>query len=162
MTRLFPEIIMFKRASGVVLPPPLIYLAFMLVAWALAEHLPIDLAENAWTRLGGWGLIVCGVLLMGWAAVLMRRQRTTINPYGKPSQLLDHGPFGFSRNPIYLADTLIYCGVGLLLASLWPWLLLPLVIACMHWAVIVHEERLLGELFGDDYRAYRQRVRRWL
>lgn len=153
---------MFKRASGVILPPPLIYLAFILAAWALAGRLPIGLPENLWTRVAGWSLIAGGVLLMSWAALLMRRWRTTINPYGKPSRLLDHGPFGFSRNPIYLADTLIYCGVGLLLASLWPWLLLPLVILCMQRAVIVHEERLLGELFGDQYRAYRQRVRRWL
>jgi protein-S-isoprenylcysteine O-methyltransferase Ste14 len=153
---------MFKRASGVILPPPLIYLIFILVAWALAERLPIDLPANAWTEVAGWSLIGAGVLLMGWAALLMRRHRTTVNPYGKPSRLLEEGPFGFSRNPIYLADTLIYAGIGLLLASLWPWLLLPLLILCMQGAVIVHEERLLDELFGDTYRAYRQRVRRWL
>ncbi|MFB8831121.1 methyltransferase family protein [Azotobacter sp. CWF10] len=72
------------------------------------------------------------------------------------------GPFRFSRNPIYLADTLIYAGIALLLASLWPWLLLPVLIVFMNRTVIRHEEALLTELFGDAYRAYQARVRRWI
>jgi len=107
-------------------------------------------------------LIDAGVLLMLWAGLLMLWRKTTVNPYGKPSKLLEEGPFRFSRNPIYLADSLIYSGIALLWGSLWPWLLLPLVILTMQRGVIVHEERLLGQLFGEDYRAYCTRVRRWL
>jgi len=67
------------------------------------------------------------VLLMLWAGLLMLWRKTTVNPYGKPARLLEEGPFRFSRNPIYLADSLIYCGIALLWGSLWPWLqgLLP-------------------------------------
>ncbi|EWC40246.1 isoprenylcysteine carboxylmethyltransferase family protein [Pseudomonas stutzeri] len=153
---------MFKRATGVILPPPVIYLLFLAAAWLLESVLPIALPRNLWTHYLGWGLIDAGVLLMLWAGLLMLWHRTTVNPYGRPARLVEEGPFRFSRNPIYLADSLIYVGIALLWGSLWPWLLLPLVIFTMQRGVIVHEERLLGQLFGAEYHAYCGRVRRWL
>ena len=130
---------MFKNATGVILPPPLIYLLFLAAAWLLDAMLPIALPQTLWTRYIGWGLIDAGVLLMLWAGLLMLWRKTTVNPYGKPAKLLEEGPFRFSRNPIYLADSLIYGGIALLWGSLWPWLLLPLVILTMQRGVIVHE-----------------------
>ena len=153
---------MFKRATGVILPPPVIYVLFLAVAWLLEWLIPIALPQNLWTHYIGWGLIDAGVLLMLWAGLLMLWRKTTVNPYGKPARLLEEGPFRISRNPIYLADSLIYCGIALLWGSLWPWLLLPAVVISMQRGVIVHEERLLTQLFGDDYRRYCGRVRRWL
>ena len=150
------------RATGVILPPPVIYLLFLAAAWLLESVLPIALPRDLWTHYLGWGLIDAGVLLMLWAGLLMLWRRTTVNPYGKPAKLLEEGPFGFSRNPIYLADSLIYCGIALLWGTLWPWLLLPALVFTMQRGVIVHEERLLTQLFGDDYLAYCGRVRRWL
>ena len=143
-------------------PPPLVYLVFVGCTWSLGRWLPIDLPAHELARFGGWVMIGIGVVLMLWSALVMFRYRTTINPYGKPTRLLQNGPFRLSRNPIYLADTFVYCGVGLLLESLWPWLLLPLLILCMQRMVIIREEHLLTRLFGDDYRTYRRRVRRWL
>lgn len=153
---------MSVKPSGVILPPPLIYLVFVASAWGLAQWVPLDLPEHELLHYAGWVSIAVGIVLMLWAALAMFGHRTTINPYGKPSSLLQIGPFRFSRNPIYLADTLIYCGIGLLLGSLWPWLLLPLLIYCVQRTVIIHEEHMLTRLFGDEYRSYRRRVRRWL
>lgn len=153
---------MSRRATGIFLPPPAIYLLFLALAWLLHWLWHLALPRNLWTHYFGWGLIDAGVLLMLWAGLLMLWRKTTVNPYGKPARLLEEGPFRFSRNPIYLADSLIYCGIALLWGSLWPWLLLPLVIHVMQRAVIRHEERLLVQLFGEAYRSYRARVRRWL
>ncbi|WP_027897237.1 methyltransferase family protein [Zestomonas thermotolerans] len=153
---------MSTRQDRVLLPPPLIYLIFVALAWALAELLPLPLAENDWTRYFGWGLIDAGILLAAWSALALTQHDTTLNPYKKPKRLLQRGPFRYSRNPIYLGFTLIYAGIGLLLHSWWPWLLLPLLILVMNRAVIVHEEAVLERLFGDAYRCYRARVRRWL
>ena len=153
---------MSRRATGIFLPPPAIYLLFLTLAWLLHWLWHLALPRNLWTHYFGWGLIDAGVLLMLWAGLLMLWRKTTVNPYGKPVRLLEEGPFRFSRNPIYLADSLIYCGIALLWGSLWPWLLLPLVIHVMQRAVIRHEERLLVQLFGEAYRSYCARVRRWL
>ena len=153
---------MSHASARLIPPPPLVYLVFMGCAWGLSRGVPLDLPEYELTFYAGWMAIAIGIALMLWSALEMFRYRTTINPYGKPSSLLQSGPFRFSRNPIYLADTFVYCGVGLLLNSVWPWLLLPLLIVCMQRTVIIHEEHLLLRLFGDHYRLYRQRVRRWL
>ncbi|WP_312960307.1 methyltransferase family protein [Stutzerimonas nitrititolerans] len=153
---------MSRRVTGIFLPPPAIYLLFLALAWLLHRLWHLALPRNLWTHYFGWGLIDAGVLLMLWAGLLMLWRKTTVNPYGKPARLLEEGPFRFSRNPIYLADSLIYCGIALLWGSLWPWLLLPLVIHVMQRAVIRHEERLLVQLFGEAYRSYCARVRRWL
>lgn len=153
---------MSRRSIPRILPPPLIYLLFVGLAWGLGALLPMPLPDNDWTHWAGWGLIDAGLVLMLWSALQMIRQRTTINPYGTPTKLLEQGPFRLSRNPIYVADTLIYAGIALLLASLWPWLLLPALILCMNRTVIRHEEALLTERFGDSYRAYQARVRRWI
>jgi len=153
---------MSSRSTRPILPPPVIYLLFVGVAWGLDALLPVPLPDNDWTHWAGWGLIDGGLVLMLLTVLQMARQRTTVNPYGTPAKLLEEGPFRLSRNPIYLADTLVYAGIALLLASPWPWLLLPVLILCMNRLVIRREEALLSELFGDSYRAYRARVRRWL
>ena len=45
---------MFKRATGVILPPPVIYLLFLAAAWLLESVIPIALPQNIWTDYFGW------------------------------------------------------------------------------------------------------------
>ena len=72
------------------------------------------------------------------------------------------GPFRYSRNPLYLGLTLLYAGVALLIPSTWPLILLVPVLLVMRWGVIAREERYLAGKFGEPYRTYLTRVRRWL
>ena len=75
----------------------------------------------------------------------------------------EHGrPFGYSRNPSYLALALIYAGIASLRNSLWAMLLLPPVIMVMQREVIGREERYLERAFGEEYLAYKAQVRRWV
>jgi protein-S-isoprenylcysteine O-methyltransferase Ste14 len=72
------------------------------------------------------------------------------------------GPYRVTRNPIYLAFTLLYAGITVLVNALWAALLLPFVLAIMRRGVIDREERYLERRFGDDYLRYKARVRRWI
>ena len=150
------------RKPYFILPAPLVYVAFFLLAWVLSSIWPWPLPENPWTLFFGWMAIDASVLLMLWTAWLMLWRKTTLNPYGKPQQLLTEGPFRVTRNPIYVADTLFYMGAALLFADVWVWLFLPVVLVAVSFGVIRHEERLLMQHFGDDYRSYMNKVRRWL
>ncbi|WBE24733.1 methyltransferase family protein [Denitrificimonas caeni] len=150
------------RKPYFILPAPLVYVAFFLLAWVLSSIWPWPLPENPWTLFFGWMAIDASVLLMLWTAWLMLWRKTTLNPYGKPQQLLTEGPFRVTRNPIYVADTLFYMGAALLFADVWVWLFLPVVLVAVSFGVIRHEERLLMQHFGDDYRNYMNKVRRWL
>ena len=77
-------------------------------------------------------------------------------------RLTTEGPFSYSRNPSYLALAAIYAGIAVLRNSLWTMLLLPFVVYVIRREVIGREERYLERAFGEEYRAYRARVRRWI
>lgn len=92
----------------------------------------------------------------------MRRVNTSADPYQPSGALVTEGPFYLSRNPIYLAMTVMYIGAALVVGSLWLLMFLLPLLAVMHWGVIVPEERYLANKFGDAYAHYRSRVARWL
>lgn len=150
---------------GVYFPPPFIFVAGFLLALAL-ERWVVSLRFDArWRPVltpSGWLLIALGVALMAWAILTFTRARTTVLPYRPASRVVSSGPFRFSRNPIYVADTLIYAGISLLTRMVWPLVILPLVLATLYAFVIRREERYLGEAFGAEYGEYRRRVRRWV
>ena len=77
-------------------------------------------------------------------------------------RLTTEGPFRYSRNPSYLALAMIYAGIAFLLNSLWAILFLPLVVVVMQREVIGREERYLERTFGEEYLAYKGKVRRWV
>ena len=110
----------------------------------------------------GGVIILAGLILVLAAFVQFRRARTTIMPYRPTSTIVDSWPYSFTRNPMYVAMTVIYIGIAIFFNSLWPFLLLPLVILVMQRGVIEREERYLEGKFGSDYVDYRSRVRRWL
>ncbi|MEW6253366.1 MAG: isoprenylcysteine carboxylmethyltransferase family protein [Pseudomonadota bacterium] len=143
--------------------PPAPYAAALVAGWWLdrrVQALPLDWGVT--TRPLGWLLVGVGVVLFAWTLVTFARHRTTVNPYKAASALCTDGPFRFSRNPIYLGDWFLLAGVSLLLHSAWPLLFAPLIWALLRYGVIRHEEAHLEARFGDDFRAYRARVRRWL
>lgn len=150
---------------GVYFPPPLIFVAGFLLALALDRWLVSLRFDERWRPVltpSGWLLIALGAALMAWAIVTFTRARTTVLPYRPASRVVTSGPFRFSRNPIYVADTVIYAGVSLLTRMAWPLVILPLVLATLYTFVIRREERYLGEAFGTEYAEYRRRVRRWV
>lgn len=106
--------------------------------------------------MAGW--IALGI----WSARAMQRAGTIPDLSTPVAALVRDGPYRYSRNPIYLAIALLYLGINLLLSNLWGVILLPLWLAIVNRGVILPEERYLDERFGEAYRAYRKRVRRWL
>jgi protein-S-isoprenylcysteine O-methyltransferase Ste14 len=150
-----------RRPATLALPPA-VYAAGLAGAWLLQRQWPLPLELGAVQQGTGWGLIAAGLLGFVWALAALWTHRTTVNPYKAADCLVCNGPFAWSRNPIYLCDWLVYAGVTLLLHSVWPLLLAPLVWVVMRHAVIAHEEAHLAARFGAQYTAYCQRVRRWL
>ncbi|WP_287127759.1 isoprenylcysteine carboxylmethyltransferase family protein [Candidatus Cyanaurora vandensis] len=147
---------------GVIASPPLLYagvlsVGLLLHRWLAVPVLPIRLAQGLGALSLGLGLAV-GI----WAVMAMKQAQTNVSPYAPTTVLLVDGPFQISRNPIYLAFTLLYVGVSLWVNALAPLLLLPLVVTVMQWGVIEREEQYLKQKFGETYTRYQGRVRRWL
>lgn len=143
--------------------PPAPYAAALVGGWWLDRHvhaLPLD--WGTMTQPLGWLLIGVGLALFIWTLVSFARHRTTVNPYKAATSLCTGGPFRFSRNPIYLGDWFLLGGISLLMHTVWPLLFAPLIWLLLRYGVIRHEEAHLEARFGEDYRAYKARVRRWL
>ena len=118
-------------------------------------------ASNATFVIGG-AAIAAGLGLDVWAMRTMQRRRANILPHRAATALVTTGPFALSRNPIYLANTLLLAGAGLAFAN--AWLLLGAL--AQAWMVshlaIRREEAHLAIRFGGAWHAYAAKVPRWL
>jgi protein-S-isoprenylcysteine O-methyltransferase Ste14 len=110
----------------------------------------------------GLAPLIGGLLLGAWAVRLFRKHETTIRPGQVSNRLMTNGPYRFTRNPIYVGMVLVLVGVALLLASLTPWLVVPVFICVIAINVIPVEEAMLAERFAQEYHDYCARVRRWI
>jgi protein-S-isoprenylcysteine O-methyltransferase Ste14 len=107
-------------------------------------------------------IIGAGLLLAFLCRTQFLRNRTTLSPYESPVVLITTGPFRISRNPVYLAMTLILFGSAVVMGTLVPFVFTVLFIALIELLFIPDEERRLEELFGENYREYKRGVRRWV
>ena len=151
--------------AGVIARPPFLYLTCLLLGLALDRvlPLPVGLPEAVliqWTA--GGGLILIGVAIVAAGIRNFSRAATPV-PSNQPVRaLVTTGIHGWSRNPIYVGMFLLYAGIGLAARSPWVLILaLPLAIA-LRYGVVAREEAYLERRFGDTYRDYKARVRRWL
>ena len=151
-----------STGAQVRLIPPVVYLTPFALMWALQQWRPWTIPGAAATNLAGLALIASSIFLMLWSFVTLTRANTTVIPWQQVSAIVATGPFRFSRNPIYLADAITYLGGSLAIHSWWPLLVVPGIVLVMRRKVIDREERYLTEQFGDAYREYQLRVRRWL
>jgi protein-S-isoprenylcysteine O-methyltransferase Ste14 len=113
---------------------------------------------------GALGAALCcaGVATGVWGSVTMRRAGTNVRPDRPATALVTGGPFRFSRNPLYLSLITLYLGIALCFDALWPLIMFVPVLAFVHWGIVLREEPYLEARFGDAYRAYKTRVRRWI
>ena len=145
-----------------ILRPPFVYAASILTGVLLDIAWPLSFVPRALGRPVGGSLVVVAVVLFV-AAIRQLRLAGTPVPGNRPTKVLVRtGPYRISRNPIYLAFSLLHLGVAAWVGS-W-WLLATLVASATFVAVVVvpREERYLQERFGLTYRDYKASVRRWL
>jgi protein-S-isoprenylcysteine O-methyltransferase Ste14 len=114
------------------------------------------------SRWVGSVLIAVFAVWNGWTLMVMASNRTSILPGGSTTLILRRGPFLVSRNPLYVGLIFLDAGLALIVPSAWGLLSLPVGVAALWWGAVIPEERYLAAKFGEEYDAYRARVRRWL
>jgi protein-S-isoprenylcysteine O-methyltransferase Ste14 len=144
----------------VVAPPPLLY-ALPLLAGLLLHHFrPVAALPPALAPVLGPLLVLLGFIGLP-AVVSFRRAGTHPQPWRPTTALVTTGPYRLTRNPMYVGFTCFYLGIAFWVNALWPLLALPLVLLIVQRGVIAREEAYMERRFGDAYRAYCARVRRW-
>jgi protein-S-isoprenylcysteine O-methyltransferase Ste14 len=142
--------------------PPLLYGVALAIGFLLQWIAPRPIMpSNGRYWLGGI-LLATGIFLAMRGRRVMEQAGTNVNPTLPSTALVATGPFRFSRNPLYVALTLMYLGLSLLSNALWVLVLIVPVMVLMHYGVVRREERYLEAKFSDAYRDYRSRVRRYL
>lgn len=145
--------------------PPLLYGAALLIGLGMQAVVPITwppLLPELAIHGAGIGLAGAGLALDVWAAARLYRARTSILPHRPADRLVTDGPFGFTRNPIYLGNTLVLLGIGFILRN--PWLIPAALLAAVATDRLAarREERHLAARFGPTFAAYAARVPRWI
>jgi protein-S-isoprenylcysteine O-methyltransferase Ste14 len=150
------------RPSWIVRIPTPIWLLGLIGA-ALVIDWPLQLPAIVQQRELGFVLIVAGLAFAGWARQTFRRENAEIMPSSAThSSLVTSGPFRFTRNPMYLGILVIAVGTALVAGTWLMWLVPVLLFVLDNFVIIPFEERSMEHTFGDAFRAYRARVRRWI
>ncbi len=144
--------------------PPVIYLSAIMIAAVLGIFYPLPWIGPPLSDLLfaiGWLLIAGFVFIDLQAMRTLHRAGTAILPTRGADTLVTSGPFSFSRNPIYLGNSMLTAGIGLVAGN--AWFFASLIVACFltQKLAIEPEEKHLGLRFGKKYRDYQKRVRRW-
>ena len=148
--------------AQVLVLPPLVYGGAFVMGLLLHLVFPIHILPPTLAR--GIG-VMCVLVSLPLALATLRvlsRAHTPVDPMKPTTALVTEGPFRYSRNPIYVALTLLYVGVALLVNVWWILLLVVPVLLVIRYGVIAREEAYLTRKFGEAYRQYTAQVRRWL
>jgi protein-S-isoprenylcysteine O-methyltransferase Ste14 len=142
--------------------PPILVLIGIIVQLIIARvvEAPIKL-DQIWIYIG-IALVVIGFLPIPIISRAFREQETGIKPDTIPTAFLETGLFRFSRNPIYVGMSLFLIGSALIIGNLYGLLIVVLFVFAVQKMWIRKEEVNLEAQFGEAYRAYKERVRRWI
>lgn len=110
----------------------------------------------------GVSLLLIGFLMNIWASEHFKKVKTTIKPFQESSYLITEGLFKYSRHPMYLGMVIALLGLFILLGSTTPIIIIPTFIWLITNKFILDEEKALEEKFGEQYLAYKKKVRRWI
>jgi protein-S-isoprenylcysteine O-methyltransferase Ste14 len=153
-------------SAGVMAPPPLIYLGFLVVGLAIGRFWPLTILGHAIARDQRLGIAVAliaagiGIAIAGFRQ--FRKAGTDVRPDRPTVALVTGGIYRWSRNPLYIAQVLVYAGIAFGFDSLWALVLLVPMLIVIRYGVIGREEVYLERKFGSDYRRFKAEVRRWL
>jgi len=152
-----------QRGADVHFPPPLVFLGFTLLGVVLHYTVgPIPVPATSWTRLVGVVVLLAGLTIIISARTLFSRTGQSPVPWKPTPELILRGPYRFTRNPMYVGATCVQIGLGGAVGNPWISLLAPVALLTVHFIAVLPEERYLAEKFGQSYREYRARVRRYV
>ncbi len=144
--------------------PPMLFGLCAATALLLEMRFPLPLADDGGlaARLAGLLLVMLAITVDLWAIKTLLDRRTSVLPHHSTRFLVTCGPFGLTRNPIYLGYTVILAGIGLLDANVWCFLMAMLFVAATSLYAVPQEELHLLSRFGVEFERYSQRTARWI
>lgn len=155
-----------KRGAAVKFPPPILPIVTIIAGYILGRFLPLFPDSTLPTPARYWigGLIAAAsvVIFVVLPFLQFRKSGQDPAPWTPTPEIVVEGMYKFTRNPMYVGMLLFCIGFAIILSSVWILILTPICGWLIYNIAIRHEEIYLEEKFGDSYRAYKRRVRRWI
>ena len=144
------------------IPPPIVAILFAVMIFYFSDSFAhVDLPFKIYISLF---FVLLGFFITFSSARNFKKKETTVNPI-KPeeaSQLVTDGFFKITRNPMYLGMLLFLFGLSIYNGLIVGFVFLPLFVGYITFFQIIPEESAMIEIFGEDYKAYMKKVRRWI
>ena len=147
---------------GVPIAAPLLFALPILASLALECLVPTSFVHGSLRWVLGVLLSVAGIALSAGGFMTQKRAGTDPFPYHPSTRIVAHGPYRFSRNPMYSGFALSTLGLAIWVDSAWMLLALPIGLVLIDRFVITREEHYLECKFGEEYLNYKRNVRRWI
>jgi protein-S-isoprenylcysteine O-methyltransferase Ste14 len=141
--------------------PPVLAVALLLVTLALHFMLP-EGRTVGWEQVIGLLFVAIGAGLCSFAAAIFQARETTRKPWGEPTEFVAQPPYTWTRNPMYLGVVMMLLAMAVFFGSIVMLLAPAVFVAVIDRIVIPREQETMERLFGQDYRDYTYRVRRWI
>jgi protein-S-isoprenylcysteine O-methyltransferase Ste14 len=154
----------FKDRPRIIASPPLIFFICLIAGGVLHALFRSTLGSFPDALRPGLGIVLLALsgIIAASAFLALHQHRTPYNPYKPTTRIAQQGIFRLSRNPMYLALALVLAALALLVNAFSFVIVTILFVVIISRGVIQPEEQYLEEKFGDEYREYKTRVRRWL
>lgn len=147
------------------LSPTVLFLVTFTVGMVLTYLLPWHFTryfDHKVIPILGLAFLCISFILNFLAYRMFRKHSTSHAPFSTPAELIDNGVFAFSRNPVYLALVLSQCGLGFIFDTLWLIFTSVVLLAALHYLVVLDEEIVLQRGFSEKYERYKDRTHRWI
>jgi protein-S-isoprenylcysteine O-methyltransferase Ste14 len=144
-----------------VVPPPVPPIVTLVLIVVLDLVAPVDFLPKAVSLAVGIPLLIAGLGFWGWGMASLMKLGESPDPFKPTGRLLTGGALRISRNPIYTGGTIGLLGLALLLDTA-TGVAVVVVLGLGAHNLVRAEERYLDAKFGEEYREYQSRVRRWI
>jgi protein-S-isoprenylcysteine O-methyltransferase Ste14 len=153
-----------RKHPGVYIPPPVIYALIFLFSLLLQKLFPVSASffKTKPANILGWILVAFSLILALPAILKFIQSHNTLITVKPANSLQTNGIYSITRNPMYLSLLFLYTGIAFFAGNWWTFILIPVMIIVITAYVIKREEKYLSDAFGQDYTAYRIKVRRWI
>ncbi len=154
-----------RDAATARFPPPFLFLISIglgVLGHRFVHPWPVFTFENLVRAALGLAVIFAGVGLAFAALGLFKRAGQEPEPWKPTPSILTDGIYRYSRNPMYVALAVSQVGIGLAFGNLWIVASTALSLVAVYFVAVRPEEAYLEAKFGDEYRQYKTRVRRWV
>lgn len=148
--------------AGIVTHPPVFYVVATLIGLGIDYIYPLSFGFQGMTETAGIIIVILGTLVTILGFKLFASNKQSPSVHASASQVYQSGIFGYSRNPIYLGVALWMLGGALYFDKAWIAIMMLPLLLFMNKVVIEKEEAYLEGKFGDEYRNYKKKVRRWI